>query len=51
MRIDAVLFDELLVGASFGDATIGDYQDFICIADGREAVGDGDGGTVLGKNL
>ena len=51
MRIDAVLFDELLVGASFGDAAVGDYQDFIRIADGGEAVGNGNGGAVLGKNL
>lgn len=51
MRIDAVLFDELFVCASFSNAAVGDYQDFICIADGGEAVGNGNGGAVLGKNL
>ena len=51
MRIDAVLFDELLVGASFSNAAVRDYQDFIRIADGGEAVGNGDGGAVLGQDL
>ena len=47
--VEAVFFHQLPVGSPLRDPLIVDYTDFVRIADGGKAVGDGDGGSVFGK--
>ena len=42
---------ELVVGAGFDDAALVKDVDAVCILDGREAVGNGDGGPALSHLL
>ncbi|GJC95043.1 hypothetical protein ColKHC_03869 [Colletotrichum higginsianum] len=49
--VGAVLREELVVGALFDDAAVGHDDDVVGVLDGRQAVGDGDGGAALGGDL
>ena len=45
--IDAAFCQQLFMCAALGNVLVIDDDDFIGIADGGKAVGDGDGGTIL----
>ncbi len=45
--VDAVLRHELIMGALFDDAISRQNQDAVGVADGRQAVGDDQGGSAV----
>ena len=47
--VDALLCQQLVVGAGFHDALFAQHKDSIVILDGGQAVGDGEGGTAMGQ--
>ena len=46
LSVEPALGEELLVRAAFGDAALVEDDDAVGVADGREAVGDDDGGAL-----
>ena len=47
--VDAVLCEQLIVGAGFLDAVGTEDEDAVVVLDGGQAVGDGQGGAAVGQ--
>ena len=45
--VDPAFFQQFFVGSPLGDPVVRHHQDLVRVADGGEAVGDGDGGPVF----
>ena len=49
--VDALLCQQLVMGAGLHDALFAQHKDAVVVLDGGQAVGDGQGGAAMGQLL